>query len=247
MSDSPPRLAGRRVLIVGANGGVGASSAKACALAGATVVLLGRRVAALERLYDDIERAGAPQPAIYPLNLEGATPADFDELALRLNDELGGVDHIVHAATRLHGLTPIELTEAEEWLRTWQVNIHAPYFLWRALLPLLRRSDAPSIVALVDCAERQIAAYWGAYGIAQSALRALIAMAASEWQSDGVRLIGVEPPPLATALRRKVYVSESQDDLLSPQVVAQALVAILARGAEIPSGAILGPELSAWK
>ncbi len=241
------QLAGRRILVVGANGGVGAALAKACANDGATVVLMGRRVAALERLYDEIERLGAPQPAIYPLNLEGATPADFDELSVRLADGLGGLDHIVHAATRLHGLTPIELTDGEEWLRTWQVNLHAPYFLWRALLPLLRQSQSPSILALVDSSERHTAAYWGAYGIAQCALRALLAMAASEWQSDGIRVFGVEPPPMATALRRKVFVSEAQDGLAAPEAVAAALVTLIARAAEVPSGSVTALELSAWK
>src|SRR5688572_12923835 len=70
-------LAGRVVLVTGACGGFGTAAAHAAARAGATVVLLGRRVRALEKLYDALEAAGAPKPAIYPLNLEGATPADY--------------------------------------------------------------------------------------------------------------------------------------------------------------------------
>ena len=53
MSDAAA-LAGRVVLVAGAHGGLGSVAARACARAGATVVLLGRRVPKLNRLYDAV-------------------------------------------------------------------------------------------------------------------------------------------------------------------------------------------------
>ena len=84
MSSAPPDgyrpaadlLAGRVILVTGAGDGLGKAAALALAEHGATVVLLGRKVRPLERVYDAIEQAGGPQPAIYPLNLEGAAPQD---------------------------------------------------------------------------------------------------------------------------------------------------------------------------
>ena len=49
-----PTLAGRVVLVSGAAGGLGSAAATACARAGATVVLLGRKLPKLNRLYDAI-------------------------------------------------------------------------------------------------------------------------------------------------------------------------------------------------
>ncbi|KAF1701400.1 short-chain dehydrogenase, partial [Pseudoxanthomonas kalamensis DSM 18571] len=51
-------LSGRVVLITGAAGGLGAAAAQACAAAGATVVLLGRKVRPLERIYDAVAALG---------------------------------------------------------------------------------------------------------------------------------------------------------------------------------------------
>ncbi|MFM8444023.1 MAG: SDR family NAD(P)-dependent oxidoreductase, partial [Methylococcus sp.] len=89
MSDT--LLEGRVILVTGATGALGSVAAKACAQAGATVVLLGRTVRKLELLYDAILAAGAPKPAIYPLDLSGATENDYAELAEALTRELGGL------------------------------------------------------------------------------------------------------------------------------------------------------------
>ena len=61
-------LHGRVVLISGAQGGLGSAAAQACAGAGATVVLLGRKPPKLNRVYDACEKLG-PEPLLYPLDL----------------------------------------------------------------------------------------------------------------------------------------------------------------------------------
>ncbi|MEJ2397439.1 MAG: SDR family NAD(P)-dependent oxidoreductase, partial [Gammaproteobacteria bacterium] len=65
-------LAGRNILVTGAGDGIGRALALGFARHGATVILLGRKVNKLESVYDEIENAGCPQPAIYPLDLEKA-------------------------------------------------------------------------------------------------------------------------------------------------------------------------------
>ncbi|HZW52137.1 MAG TPA: SDR family NAD(P)-dependent oxidoreductase, partial [Rudaea sp.] len=71
----------RVVLVAGAAGGLGRASALACARAGASAILLGRRIARLEKVYDEIAALKLAQPALYPLDLAGATPRDYAELA----------------------------------------------------------------------------------------------------------------------------------------------------------------------
>ena len=69
-------LKGRIILVTGAGSGIGREAAVEYARHGATVILLGRTIAKLEEVYDEIEALGAPQPAIYPLNFEGASLKD---------------------------------------------------------------------------------------------------------------------------------------------------------------------------
>ncbi|MCX7043740.1 MAG: SDR family NAD(P)-dependent oxidoreductase [Gammaproteobacteria bacterium] len=83
-------LSDRVILVTGAYGGLGEAAAKACAQAGATVVLLGRKVPKLSRTYDAVKALG-PTPALYPLDLAGADPADYEQLASTIESEMGGL------------------------------------------------------------------------------------------------------------------------------------------------------------
>ena len=60
-SRAPRALDQRMVLVSGAHGGLGSAAAVACAQAGATVVLLGRKVPKLNRVYDAVAQVGAEQ------------------------------------------------------------------------------------------------------------------------------------------------------------------------------------------
>lgn len=233
-------LAGRQVLVVGACGALGRATALAFAERGATVVLLGRRVAALEKLYDEIEQAGGPQPALYPMNLEGATPADMAELATRLQDALGRLDGVVYAAGRLHGLTPIELYEPEEWLRTLQVGLNAPFLLLQALLPMLTAAPAARVLFPLDDPELSGRAYWGAYGVAQAALRSLIAITGAEWSGHPMAVLGVQLAPLQSAFRSKAVVAApAHVTPVPPARYARLLTGLLAQAPGEWNGLIL--------
>jgi len=170
MTPAADALAGRVVLLTGAHGGLGEAAARACAAAGATVVLLGRRVPKLNRVYDAIEAAGGPTPAIYPLDLEGAGPTDYEQLAETIERECGRLDGILHAAADFKGLMSLAGSAPEDLLRAIHVNLTAPLLLTRACLPLLSQREDASVVFVLDDLDRLGRAHWGGYGLAKHAL-----------------------------------------------------------------------------
>ena len=123
----PESLRGRVNLVVGAAGGLGRASALAVARAGASVVLLGRKVRPMEKVYDEIVALGLATPALYPLDLSGATPQDYAELAGTLEREFGRLDGIVHAAAHFQGLSPASEIAPEEFVRALHVNVPEPF------------------------------------------------------------------------------------------------------------------------
>ena len=88
-------LRDRVILVTGATGGFGKPLCKKLAAHGATVILLAKNLRLVEQLYDEIEQAGYPTPAIYPMNLEGAAEQDYDELARNLDSQLGRLDGLI--------------------------------------------------------------------------------------------------------------------------------------------------------
>jgi NAD(P)-dependent dehydrogenase (short-subunit alcohol dehydrogenase family) len=206
----------------------------ACARAGATVVLLGRRVRNLERLHDAIaaDPKIAASPVLYPLDLEGATPDDYAELAQRIGDAYGRLDGLLHCAAEFRGLTPLEHTDPAAFARALHIGLTAPWWLTQALLPVLRKSQDASVVFVVDDPARVSQAYWGGYGLGQQGRGALVGMLHAELAGSPIRIAGLQPGPMRTALRAKAYVDDQDRDARDPALAAAACVDLLS-----PAGA----------
>jgi NAD(P)-dependent dehydrogenase (short-subunit alcohol dehydrogenase family) len=219
-------LDSRVVLISGAHGGLGSAAARACAQAGATVVLLGRKVPKLNRVYDAVAQAGS-EPLIYPLDMEGASPDDYAELADRLHSELGRLDGVLHCAAEFRGLTPLEHTDPAAFARAIHVNLTAPWWLTQACLPLLKQSSDGALVFTLDDATRVSQAYWGGYGLAQHGLAALMGMLHAELANSSVRVSALQPGPMRTPLRAKAYADDEDIQTRDPADYADACVTLL--------------------
>ncbi len=231
-------LSGKVVLVLGASGGLGRCFALAAARAGAETILVGRRVAALERLYDDIEAAGG-RAALYPLNLGGATPDDYATLAERIGGEFGGLDAIVFASAHMRGLSMIEHTPPEDWLAALHINLGAPLLLIQACLPLLRQRSDSAVVFTIQGPERCARAYWGGYGVAQAGLAQLAAILDDELQSTPVRVHGLDPGPMRTGLRQRVWFSEDPATVPTPERAATVLTGLITAAGRSYRGKLL--------
>jgi len=232
-------LIDRVVLITGATGGLGRASALAATRAGASVILLGRKVRALEKVYDEVAALRFAQPAIYPLDLAGATPNDYAEMAATIEREFKRLDGIVHAAAHFSGLQPASSIAPDEWLRALHVNLSAPFLLTQACLPLLRDAPDASVVFVLDDLDRVRRAHWGGYGVAKHALPGLVSILHQEMDSGSVRVHALLPGPLRTALRRTAYFGENSLALPTPESAAQALVYLLSAEGVAARGRVL--------
>jgi NAD(P)-dependent dehydrogenase (short-subunit alcohol dehydrogenase family) len=240
----PGALAGRVILVTGAAGGLGSAAARACAQAGATVVLLGRKVPKLSRTYDTVKAVG-PEPASYPLDLAGAGPADFEAMADRIEADLGGLHGILHCAVEFTGLRPLDLTPPEDFARQLHVGLTAPWLLTQACLPALRRQADSAVVFVLDDPARVQRAYWGPYGIAKAGLAALAKQLHEETDTGPVRVSALEPGPMRTDLRSRAYVEESATLCPSPSRYAPACVHLLSPAGADRRGTVWAPRVEA--
>ena len=226
-------LSGKVFLITGANGGLGGACAVELARRGASVILLGRKVRQLERVYDAVLKVG-PEPMLYPLDLEGAAPDDFFEMAQTLEREVGRLDGVVHLAANFEGLTPMLGTDPAKLARAVHVNFTSMSWLTQSLMPLLERTakvnaSKGQIVVAVDDPARVGGAFWGGYGIAHQARQAWISTVATELGADSnVDVVGFMPGPMRTMLRSRAYANDVDTRTRAPQDVAVKLASLLA-------------------
>jgi NAD(P)-dependent dehydrogenase (short-subunit alcohol dehydrogenase family) len=216
----PTLLADRVILVTGAGDGIGRAAAKSFAAHGATVILLGRTISKLETVYDEIEQAGHPQPAIYPMNLEGASPNDYENLANTLETEFKRLDGLLHNASLLGTLTPLEHYDIKLWYQVMQVNLHAPFLLTQACLGIMKRAPDASIVFTSSTVGRKGRAYWGAYSVSKFATEGIMQILAEELEvNTAIRVNSINPGATRTAMRMATYPGEDPKTLPSPEAI----------------------------
>ncbi|MGH1430316.1 MAG: YciK family oxidoreductase [Neptuniibacter sp.] len=211
-------LKDRIILVTGAGDGIGRVAAKTYAAHGATVILLGRTLEKLEHVYDEIEAAGHPQPALVPLNLESAQEHDFIELTNTLEQEFGKLDGILHNAGLLGVRTPIESYDPVIWQQVMQVNVNAPFMLTQILMPLLERSDNASIIFTSSGVGRKSKAYWGAYAVSKFATEGMMQTLADEVSNiSSIRSNCINPGATRTQMRADAYPAENPGTVTTPE------------------------------
>lgn len=228
---APGELAGRIIAITGAGSGIGRAVALACAAHGAEVVLLGRTVAKLETVYDDIRAAGYAEPVIAPLDLARATAKEYDAIAEAIGSRYGRLDGLLHNAGLLGDLSPIEHYDVPLWTRVLHVNVTAAFALTQVLLPMLRAAPDASVLFTSSSVGRRGRAYWGAYAVSKFAIEGLSQVLADELSgTTNVRVNAINPGATRTPMRRAAYPAEAEDATPPPEAITAAYLCLLGPG-----------------
>ena len=232
-------LTNKTILVTGAGNGIGHAVSKGCAAAGATVILLDKDVPAMERLYDGIMESGGPEPAIYPMDLAGATPDDYFQLAETIGENFETLEGLLHNASFLPYLSRIDDYEIDIWFKVLQVNLNAGFLLTHACLPLLRAAASASLVFTSDAVAATPKAYWGAYAAAKSGLDGFMQVMAEELENSDIRVNSVDPGPTATAFRKSIYPGEDASTVKQPEALVPLYVELMNPASGISHGKVI--------
>jgi NAD(P)-dependent dehydrogenase (short-subunit alcohol dehydrogenase family) len=236
-------LANKIILVTGAGSGIGQAAAKAFAKAGARVILVGRTLGKLEQTYDQIEAEGG-EALLYPMDLLGATPEDYQTLAAQLANHFESLDGLLHNAAQLGQLAPISLADPSEWYKTLQVNLNAPFLLTQALLPLLEKAPSASVLYTSSGVAQTAMAYWGAYSVSKSAQDHLMKTLAQEYAGKAVRFNSINPGIVRSAMRAKAFPAENPNNLTSADSLMPAYLWLISENSAGETGQIFSaPDL----
>ncbi|QSX32291.1 YciK family oxidoreductase [Shewanella avicenniae] len=196
------------ILVTGAGDGIGKQAALSYAAHGASVILLGRTQQKLVDVYDEIIANGGPTPAIGCLNLQTATAGQYHELATRLTAEFGQLDGLLHNASLLGSLGPLEQLPIDTLETVLKVNVIAQAALTQPLMPLLRKAPHASIIFTSSSVGRKGRAFWGAYAISKFATEGMMQTLADELDGSTLRCNSINPGATRTKMRASAYPAE---------------------------------------
>ena len=215
------------ILVTGANRGFGLAITMDLSKAGATVIMLGRDLGSLEYAYDAVVDAGYNEPILYPLDLEGATPENYQELQDNVLEKFDKLDGLIHNAAILGAQMPIEQYDIKLWYSTLQINLSAPFMLTQFLIPALAKSEDARILFLSSSVGREARAYWGAYSVSKFGIEGFAKTLSEELEKTNISVNTVDPGKLRTEMRRTAYPAEDSSTVPMPEEKSAAIVYLL--------------------
>jgi NAD(P)-dependent dehydrogenase (short-subunit alcohol dehydrogenase family) len=238
-------LDGKNAIVTGASRGIGAAIAQTLAAEGANVACAARTLkegdhpleGSLETTVARIRATGG-QALSVPVDI--STPEGCESLVQVARNEYGSVDILVNNAA-LSYFVPIKEYAINRWMRSWAINVHAPFILSQLVLEdmLIRNSgrivNVSSVAAIGpgrgpyegDFAEEYRLKGSSCYGAEKAALERLTQGLAAEVYGEGVGVTAVAPS-LIVATPGTVYhhLVTGYDDPRGepPEMMAQAVL-----------------------
>jgi NAD(P)-dependent dehydrogenase (short-subunit alcohol dehydrogenase family) len=221
-------LRDKTIMVTGAGDGIGRAASLAYAAHGATIILIGRTESKLEGVYDEIERAGYPKPALVVMDFATATEDNCLHLAEGLAGEFGHLDGLLHNAGLLGERRPIESATYAAWQEVMQVNVNAQFMLTRHMLPLLQAAPSASIIFTSSGVGRTGRAFWGAYSVSKFATEGFMQVLSAELENTSrIRVNCINPGGTNTAMRRAAYPAENPSDNPAPEDIMDAYLYLM--------------------
>ncbi|HEY2658344.1 MAG TPA: SDR family NAD(P)-dependent oxidoreductase [Caulobacteraceae bacterium] len=194
-------LSGRTAIVTGASSGFGRHFARVLASHGATVVVMARRADRLDSLVAEIEAAGGEA---VPLALD---VSDAEAVA-RAVDGLERIDIVVNNAG-VAGASPTLDCEEDEWRWTFDVNVHATWFVARqAARHMIKAKRGGSIINIASITGLRPGVSAVAYASSKAAVVHLTKALAMEWARYDIRVNAIAPGYFETDLNRELLQSD---------------------------------------
>lgn len=203
--DSLFRLEGRRAFISGGNSGIGQTIALALGLAGAEVLLVARREAALQEAVSSLHAQGVKADFLVA---DLSVLNQLDDVAHQAQDRLGGIDMLINAAG-VNLREPYADVTPESWQLQLNLHLGAPFFLSQALAPAMKNRGWGRILNIASLQSYRAFANSAPYGAGKGGIVQLTRAMAQAWSPFGITCNAIGPGFFPTALTAPVFNDEN--------------------------------------
>jgi NAD(P)-dependent dehydrogenase (short-subunit alcohol dehydrogenase family) len=208
------------VVITGGGRGIGRATALEFACEGATCIVAGRRMDALETAAMECRKSGGKGDVAH---CDVAIEADLQALIAGTIERYGRIDVLVNNAGVVSG-GPLDGIPSEDVERMTTVNIWAPIRLSQIALPRMRAAKRGTIVNVSSVAGRMGLPFYATYCASKFAMRGFTEALRRELAHDGIHVLAVFPGPTATDLIENVELEGLNMTIATAQQVGQAIV-----------------------
>jgi NAD(P)-dependent dehydrogenase (short-subunit alcohol dehydrogenase family) len=184
-------LKGKRVLVTGGSKGIGRACAEAFAAEGAEVLIASRNPGTSKQLVAkaiDLAQRGAPE---------------------QLAEWAGDLDILVNNAGAIPGGDLLKVDE-QTWRNAWDLKVFGYINLTRQIYGRMKQKRRGVIVNVIGNAGEKLDAAYLAGSTANAGLMAFTRALGGASHADGIRVVGINPGPIATDRLTKLYKQRAQ-------------------------------------
>ncbi|MCG8492397.1 MAG: SDR family oxidoreductase [Sneathiellales bacterium] len=235
-----PNLAGKTALVTGASQGIGFAISEKLAAQGAHVFMLARNKSALEEATTDLKEKG------YSVASFSGDVSQYENVKMAVSTCLetkGSLDILVNNAGVIDPISLLAESDPDAWGKAVDINLKGVYFGLRAVLPVMTRQGAGTIINISSGAANSILEGWSHYCSTKAAAKKLTEIAHKETANPDIHIIGLSPGSVATQMMKKIKASNvnpvSQldwDSHISPEWVGEAVLFLCGPGGSHYSG-----------
>ena len=190
------KLRGKVGYVTGGGRGIGRGIALALAREGVSVLVADIDVAAARKVASEVSELGAKG---YAMSLDVTQVNDATRLRNTLKDEFGRLDIAVNSAGVISVQRVEHMSEAE-WDRIMNVNAKGTFLCCQAAIPLLRRSDAGTIVNIASVSGKDGYAGLAHYSASKYAVIGFTNSLAKELSKEEITVNAICPGIVRTAM-----------------------------------------------
>ena len=192
----PPSLDlhGRRAVVIGASGGIGAAIAVGLGAAGCRVVITGRSAERMAQTAAQVEAVGAE---VVVETVDVAEPEEITSFVGRTVERDGPPQILVNCMGGALTKPALEVT-VDEWDQMHDVHLRGAFLVCQAFAPAMRDAGYGKIVNLSSTWAFTIAEGRSVYASAKAGLSHLTSALALEWAPLGIRVNAVAPTATRT-------------------------------------------------
>lgn len=195
---SPGSLKGRIAVITGGSRGLGFTLASGLMNEGAEVILLAHSAQGLEAARVALE--AAHQRSVRVVAADVSDHMSLQSAVKQIQAEVEKIDIWINNAGRFKALGPVWEVNTESWMEDFSASMLGSYYSCRAVLPIMKQTGGGVIINVIGGGAGNPIPYGSAYASGKAALARFTECIASECESSGIRVYGLDPGFLKTAM-----------------------------------------------
>ena len=214
------KLEDKIILVTGGSRGIGKGISKVFLENGAKVIICSRNEVELKKAENELKNGAQ----ISPLRADLTKISDIGLIKKFIEKEHMKLDVLVNNASILGIKSKIEDYPEDLWKEVIDINLNAQFYLTKALIPLLKKSQNGSIINVSSTVGREGRSGWGAYSASKFGLEALTQILSQELEEFNIRANSVNPGGTRTDMRASAYPDEDPLTLPTPLDISPVFV-----------------------